>query len=61
MTKQSLINFYLEYTNNWLTIERMSEYFEMPYEDCLYLVELGRKYHEERVSDLKMRRDYHAI
>lgn len=58
MTKQSLINFYLEYTNNWLTIERMSEHFEMPYDDCSYLVELGRKYHEERVANLKMKKVY---
>ena len=45
ITKQSVIAFYLEYANNFPTIERMAEYYEMPKEDCEYLVELGRKYH----------------
>ena len=47
VTKNSLIRFYLEYVNNFLTIERMAEYYEMPKEDCLYLIELGKKYNEE--------------
>lgn len=45
ITKNSLIAFYLEWLNNFLTIERMAEYYEMPIEDCKYLVDLGRKYH----------------
>ena len=48
ITKQSVISFYLEYVNNFLTIERMAEYYEMPEADCLYLVELGKKYHNEQ-------------
>ena len=44
ITKQSVIAFYLEFVNNFLTIERMAEYYEMPTEDCKYLIELGKKY-----------------
>lgn len=47
ITKKSVIAFYLEYVNNFLTIFSMSEYYDMPSQDCLYLVELGRKYHNE--------------
>jgi hypothetical protein len=47
VTKNSLIRFYLEYVNNFLTIERMAEYYEMPKEDCRYIIELGKKYNEE--------------
>lgn len=46
ITKQSVIAFYLEYVNNFLTIARMAEYYDMPVEDCLYLVELGKRYNE---------------
>jgi hypothetical protein len=47
ITKQSVMAFYLEYVNNFLTIQRMAEYYDMPFEDCKYLVELGKKYHIE--------------
>ncbi len=46
ITKQSVIAFYLEYVNNFLTIQRMSEYYDMPYDDCAYLVELGKRYQQ---------------
>lgn len=46
ITKQSVINFYLEFVNNFLTVERMAEYYEMPKEDCEYLIRLGAKYHK---------------
>ncbi len=48
ITKKSVIAFYLEYVNNFLTTERMAEYFEMPETDCLYLIETGKKYHNEQ-------------
>ena len=47
ITKKSIAAFYREYLNNFLTITRMSEYYEMPESDCQYLIDLGRKYHEE--------------
>lgn len=52
ITKKSVIAFYLEYFNNFLTIERMAEYYEMPEDDCRYLVDMGMRYHNESV-DLK--------
>lgn len=51
VTKNSLIRFYLEYVNNFLTIARMAEYYEMPKEDCKYLISLGKKYNEELAAN----------
>jgi hypothetical protein len=52
ITKQSLIAFYLEFINNFLTIERMAEYYDMPFEDCKYLLKLGAKYENEKFEIL---------
>lgn len=49
ITKKSIIDFYLEFVNDFLTIERMAEYYEMTFEDCKYLIELGEKYHTENL------------
>lgn len=46
LTKQSVISFYLEYVNNFLSINRMADYYDLPAEDCGYLISLGKKYHE---------------
>lgn len=48
VNKKSLIDFYLEFINNFLTIEKMAEYYEMPVEDCKYLLKLGAKYEAEK-------------
>jgi hypothetical protein len=50
--KKQIIAFYLEYVNDFLTTDRMSEYYEIPKEDCEYLIRLGKKYHEGYVSML---------
>lgn len=50
ITKKSVIDFYLEYVNNFLTTQRMADYYDMPLEDCEYLIELGRKYHNEKFN-----------
>ena len=54
ITKQSLINFYLDYVNNYLTISTMAEHYEMPEEDCKYLIGLGKKLNEEAAAAKKV-------
>ena len=51
--KQKLIDFYLDFCNNYLTIDKFSESYNLSYEDCLTLVEMGKKFHEEIVERLK--------
>ena len=48
--KKQLINFYLEYTNEYLTIEKVAEHNEIDIEDAKKLIELGRKYFAEAIE-----------
>ena len=41
--KQLLINFYLEYVNNYLTIDSYAEFFELDNDTVLELLEIGKK------------------
>lgn len=51
--KQRLIDFYLDWVNNYLTIERMSEDYGISILDCEYLINLGKDYHEQNVKNLR--------
>lgn len=51
--KQALADFYLDYLNNYLTREKFAEDQQMTVEDATALLNLGRKYHEEQVQNLK--------
>lgn len=53
--RQYLIDMYLDYINNWLTIEKFSEFYELTSEDAKKILELGKKYHEEYVAILKLK------
>lgn len=43
--KQHLINFFLDYFNNYLTVTKMAEDYELTVDECKQLIEIGRKYH----------------
>ena len=49
VTKKSIHNFYLDYVNNFITVEKMADYYEMSIEDCRYLIDLGRKIHNKEI------------
>lgn len=49
ITRKSLHDFYLDYVNNYLTVAKIAQYYEMPEEDCLYLIELGKKIHNKEI------------
>lgn len=51
--KQKLIDFYLVYVNDYLTIATMAEHYNIEENECRSLIELGKKYHEEIVERLK--------
>lgn len=42
--KKALIKFYLDWTNNWLTVKEMSAHYNLTEDDCNTLIDLGRKY-----------------
>lgn len=49
--KEYLADFYLMWFNDYLTIDLLAEHQEMSVADCTTLIDLGRKYHEERASN----------
>lgn len=51
--KQKLIDFYLDYVNNFLTMAGLAEYYSINEDDALVLIDMGKKYHEEHVAQLK--------
>lgn len=53
MNRQYLINTYLDYFNNWLTIERWSDFHELSIDDSRIILDLGKKYHEEYLEIIK--------
>ena len=48
--KHAPITVYLDWVNNYLTLEYMALDYNLPYEDLRTLVETGRKEHEESVK-----------
>ena len=48
MAKQ-LQEFYLDWVNNYITLEKIAEYNELTAEDTATLINLGRSYHENGV------------
>ncbi len=40
----AIINLYLEYLNDFLTVEKFAEYHQLEPEDAQTIISLGRKY-----------------
>ena len=53
--KKALIDFYLDYINDFLTTERMAEYYGITKTECSRLVIMGKKYHEQGVKEFKLK------
>jgi hypothetical protein len=51
--RDTLADLYLDWVNNFLTIERFSEYYGLDEEDSRELLKLAKKCHEQRVDFLK--------
>ena len=52
--KKTLIDFYLDYVNDFLTTERMAEYYGITTVECVQLIMIGKKYHEQGVKEYKL-------
>jgi len=48
--KKSLIEFYLDWVNNWLSAERMAEAYGLPAEETLRLIDIGRRLYERSIE-----------
>ncbi|MBS3739695.1 MAG: hypothetical protein KGY51_11995 [Psychroflexus sp.] len=47
---KNLIDFYLSFVNDFLTVERFAEVHDLEVEDAETLIKLGKKYHEINVE-----------
>jgi hypothetical protein len=52
-TERTNADIYLEYVNDFITIERMAEYYEVTEEKLGNIIHKGRQEHEENVKRLK--------
>lgn len=50
--KQQLIDTYLDYINNYLSIPVMAEHYELTYEDMKAILRIGRSYFENKYKGL---------
>ena len=48
-----LADIYLDWVNDFLTVERFSEYYGLDEEDAKQLLKLGKKCHEQRLDFIK--------
>lgn len=48
--KQTLIKFYLDYLNDWLTVERYAEYNQLSIASTQELINIGRMLHVENTE-----------
>ncbi len=53
MIRQKLIDYYLDYTNNYLTLEKFAEHNEIEVFDASVILALGKTYHERYVEIMK--------
>ncbi len=51
--RDTLADLYLEFVNNFLTVEIFSEYYGLDEEDAKQLLVLAKKCHEQRVDFIK--------
>ena len=50
---ENLIEMYLKYWEQFLTIERFAEFYGLDVEDAEIIIEMGKKYRERRVEMFK--------
>mgnify|MGYP003626023702 FL=1 len=48
--KTQLLTMYLDWVNNWLTVDAFSDHYELDHRDAISLIDMGRKYHEEQAQ-----------
>lgn len=51
---EKLIDMYLKYVNDFITVERFAEWYGLEMEDANTVIDLGRKYHEMKTTRLQV-------
>jgi len=50
-TEETLVKIYLDWVNNFLTVERYAEYYGIGEVEALWTIEIGRDLHEAQCND----------
>lgn len=50
---ENVIEMYLNYRTKFLTVEKFAERYGLEEEDAKVIIEMGRKYHDQRAERLK--------
>lgn len=48
---EQLADLYLEWLNNYLTIEKFAEHYQLAESDALTILNYGRRYHAKRTGE----------
>lgn len=51
--EEKLINLYLDWKNNFLTIGKFAEYYNLTIEKANFVIDKGRELNEQRAEDRK--------
>ncbi len=55
MGMKKLIELYLDYWNNFLSVSRFAEYYSLEEDDANLIIEIGRKYYDIHVELEKLK------
>lgn len=53
--KKQLIQFYLDFVNDFLTIQYFADYYNITVSEAETLIKIGKKYHERQVELYKIK------
>jgi hypothetical protein len=59
--KKQLIDFYLDWVNNYLTTAKMAEHYGLNEGNCIALINMGKRYLEEDVRNVKGSLDWSKV
>lgn len=51
--RSNLIEFYLDWVNNWLSVKAMADHYGFTKKECQDLIEIGRKCHNSMLKPTK--------
>ena len=48
---EQLADLYLEFFNNYLTVNKFAEHYQIDLQDAITLLSMGKEYHNNRVEE----------
>ena len=48
---EQLADLYLEWVNNYLTVEKFAEHYQLTEKDAVNILSVGKRYHQKRTEE----------